>query len=168
MICRCVSQEVSAIRPLSGFGVAGPGLQRQMARATPAVPDRTIEEAVFDFHWLPATGTSIFLAAVLSAVWLKVSPQRFLRIFVSTCFRMRWPLVTIACMLAIAFTTRYTGMDATLGLAFTKTGPIYPLFAALLGWLGVALTRSDTSSTALVGSLQTITAPPLGAERVPP
>ena len=71
---------------------------------------------------------------------------------------MRWPLFTIACMLAIAFTTRYSGMDATLGLAFTRTGPVYPLFAALLGWLGVALTGSDTSSNALFGSLQTITA----------
>jgi lactate permease len=71
---------------------------------------------------------------------------------------MRWPIFTIACMLAIAFTTRYSGMDATLGLAFTKTGWVYPLFAALLGWLGVALTGSDTSSNALFGSLQTITA----------
>jgi lactate permease len=71
---------------------------------------------------------------------------------------MRWPLFTIACMLAIAFTTRYSGMDATLGLAFTHTGALYPLFAALLGWLGVALTGSDTSSNALFGSLQTITA----------
>ena len=71
---------------------------------------------------------------------------------------MRWPLFTIACMLAIAFTTRYSGMDATLGLAFTQTGWLYPLFAALLGWLGVALTGSDTSSNALFGSLQTITA----------
>src|SRR5947208_2511806 len=71
---------------------------------------------------------------------------------------MRWPLFTIACMLAIAFTTRFSGMDATLGLAFTRTGWIYPVFAALLGWLGVALTGSDTSSNALFGSLQTITA----------
>ena len=68
------------------------------------------------------------------------------------------PLFTIACMLAIAFTTRYSGMDATLGLAFTHTGVLYPMFAALLGWLGVALTGSDTSSNALFGSLQTITA----------
>src|SRR5436853_5036636 len=71
---------------------------------------------------------------------------------------MRWPLFTIACMLAIAFTTRYSGMDATLGIAFTHTGPAYPLFAALLGWLGVALTGSDTSSNALFGGLQMVTA----------
>jgi lactate permease len=81
---------------------------------------------------------------------------------------MRWSLFTIACMLAIAFTTRYSGMDATLGLAFTRTGWIYPLFAALLGWLGVALTGSDTSSNALFGSLQTITARRLVEEGVLP
>ena len=81
---------------------------------------------------------------------------------------MRWPLFTIACMLAIAFTTRYSGMDATLGLAFTHTGWLYPLFAALLGWLGVALTGSDTSSNALFGSLQTITADRLVGDGVLP
>ncbi len=145
-----------------------PALHNQIARDQPVVPARKVEEAAFDFNWLSATGTSIFLAAVVSAVCLRVSPRRFLRIFALTCFRMRWPLVTIACMLAIAFTTRYTGMDATLGLAFTKTGPIYPLFAALLGWLGVALTGSDTSSNALFGSMQTITARRLVAEGVLP
>jgi lactate permease len=85
-----------------------------------------------------------------------------------TCYRLRWPLFTISCMLAIAFVTRYSGMDATLGLAFTRTGRIYPLFAALLGWLGVALTGSDTSSNALFGSLQTITARRLVADGVLP
>jgi lactate permease len=116
------------------------------------------EEAVYDFNWLSATGTGIFLAAAVSAAWLSISPVRFFATFLRTCYRMRWPLFTIAAMLAIAFTTRYSGMDATLGLAFTRTGWIYPLFAALLGWLGVALTGSDTSSNALFGSLQTITA----------
>jgi lactate permease len=81
---------------------------------------------------------------------------------------MRIALFTIACMLAIAFTTRYSGMDATLGLAFTRTAYLYPLFAALLGWLGVALTGSDTSSNALFGSLQTITADQLVASQVLP
>jgi lactate permease len=131
-------------------------------------PEQTLEPATYDFHWLSATGTGIFLAAVLSAFWLRISPQRFLRLFFLTCYRMRWPLFTIACMLAIAFTTRYSGMDATLGLAFTETGWIYPLFAALLGWLGVALTGSDTSSNALFGSLQTITATRLVDQKVLP
>src|SRR5262249_40115201 len=108
--------------------------------------------------WLSTTGTGIFLAAVLSAAWLGVGPWRFVYLFGLTCWRMRWPLFTIACMLALAYVTRYSGMDATLGLAFTHTGWLYPVFAALLGWLGVALTGSDTSSNALFGSLQTITA----------
>ncbi|MBY0522737.1 MAG: lactate permease LctP family transporter [Gemmataceae bacterium] len=138
--------------------VKTPGLHRQIARTTEvvAVPDR--EKAIFHFNWLSATGSGIFLAAVVSAMWLRISPARFLSVLAATCYRMRWPLFTIACMLAIAFTTRYSGVDATLGLAFTRTGWIYPLFAALLGWVGVALTGSDTSANALFGSLQTITA----------
>jgi lactate permease len=135
-----------------------PKLHLEVARRPPVVATPENEKAIFDFNWLSATGTGIFLAAVVSAIWLRVPPRRFLAIFGRTCYRMRWPLFTIACMLGIAFTTRYSGMDATLGLAFTKTRHAYPLFAALLGWLGVALTGSDTSSNALFGSLQTITA----------
>ncbi len=135
-----------------------PGLHEQIARDLPVVQKRKTEEAIFDFNWLSATGTGILLAAVLAAAWMRVGWRRFLLVLGLTCRRMLWALVTIACMLAIAFTTRYSGMDATLGLAFTKTGAIYPIFAALLGWLGVALTGSDTSSNALFGSLQKITA----------
>ncbi len=116
------------------------------------------EAARYDFNWLSTTGTSIFLAAVLSALWLRISPAVFWSEFAHTVFRVRWALLTIACMLALAFTTKYSGADATLGLAFTHTGPLYPLFAPLLGWLGVALTGSDTSANALFGSLQRITA----------
>src|SRR5438094_9090186 len=81
---------------------------------------------------------------------------------------MRWPLFTIACMLALAYVTRYSGMDATLGLTFTRTGWLYPFFAAFLGWLGVALTGSDTSSNALFGSLQKLTAQGLVRNQVLP
>src|SRR5262249_23320663 len=105
-----------------------------------------------------ATGTGILFAAFLSAVWMGVPPAQFVRIFFKTIHRMRWPLFTIAVMLAIAYTTRFSGTDATLGLAFTHTGFFYPFFAAMLGCLGVAPTGSDTSSNALCGSLQTITA----------
>ena len=135
-----------------------PGLHNVIARDYPVVERATPEPAIYQFNWLSATGTSIFLAAIASAIWLGIGPARFVQLFLATCYRVRWPLFTIACMLAIAFTTRYSGMDATLGLAFTRTGWIYPLFAALLGWLGVALTGSDTSSNALFGGLQTITA----------
>ncbi len=135
-----------------------PALHERIARDAPVVRTRKLEEAIYDFNWLSATGTGILCAAILSAAWLQIAPGRFLVFFGRTCYAMRWPLFTIACMLAIAYTTRFSGMDATLGLTFTRTGGLYPLFAALLGWLGVALTGSDTSSNALFGSLQTITA----------
>jgi lactate permease len=135
-----------------------PGLHLAVSRAWPVVAEPAPEKALYELSWLGATGTGIFLAGVLSALWLHISPRRFLLIGLRTLRRLAGPLLTIACMLAIAFTTRYSGMDAALGLAFTRTGAAYPLFAALLGWLGVALTGSDTSANALFGSLQTITA----------
>jgi lactate permease len=152
----------------AGVRIQVPGLHEQIARDRPVVDVRQNEKAFFDFNWLAATGTSIMLAAAASAIWLRVSVRLFLRLFVRTLYQMRWPLFTIACMLAIAFTTRFSGMDATLGLAFTKTGYLYPLFAAMLGWLGVALTGSDTSSNALFGSMQTITARRLVADGILP
>jgi lactate permease len=142
----------------SGTRFQVPGLHDQIARDQPVVDVRQNEKAMFDFNWLAATGTGIMLAAAASAVWLRIGFRLFVRLFFRTLYQLRWPLFTIACMLAIAFTTRFSGMDATLGLAFTKTGYLYPLFAAMLGWLGVALTGSDTSSNALFGSMQTITA----------
>ncbi|HYT90637.1 MAG TPA: L-lactate permease [Gemmataceae bacterium] len=150
--------ETKALLGKASVSVEVPALHLRIIRGTEVVARPEAEKGEYDFNWLSATGTGIFLAAVVSAWWLGVGLRRFLRIFGQTWYRMRWPLFTIACMLAIAFTTRYSGMDATLGLAFTRTGWIYPLFAALLGWLGVALTGSDTSSNALFGSLQTITA----------
>jgi lactate permease len=142
-----------------------PGLDKTIYRTAPVavVPSgldhaANPEKAVYDLNWLSATGTAIFLAAILSAAWLRIGPRLFLGIFVDTFWRMRWALLTIACMLALAFVTKYSGSDATLGLAFTRTGWFYPFFAPLLGWLGVALTGSDTSSNALFGSLQRITA----------
>jgi lactate permease len=135
-----------------------PALHLEVSRTAPVVRAAEPERAVYELAWLAAPGTGIFLAAVLSACFLGVAPWRFVVVLGKTTWRVRWGLFTIACMLAIAYTTRYSGIDATLGIAFTHTGAIYPLFAALLGWLGVALTGSDTSSNALFGSLQTITA----------
>jgi lactate permease len=153
---------------VSSYEAPVPGLHLRINRAEPVVPAPRAEEAIFRLPWLSATGTAIFVAAVLSAGWLGVPPVRFLRIFAMTCYRVRWPLFTIACMLALAYVTRYSGMDATLGLAFTRTGWLYPFFAALLGWLGVALTGSDTSSNALFGSLQKLTAEGLVRNHVLP
>ena len=135
-----------------------PGVHQTIYRTMPVVPQPKAEDVRFEFVWLKATGTGIFLAAIAAAFWLRVSPKRFAAIWLRTLHQMRWPLVTIAAMLAIAFTTRYSGMDTTMGLAMTRTGAIYPLFAALLGWLGVALTGSDTSSNAMFGGLQVVTA----------
>lgn len=135
-----------------------PHLHQQVARTPPIVAKTKAEEARYDVNWLSATGTGIFIAAVLTAIWLRVPPIRFVGLFAETVWKMREALLTIACMLALAFTTKYSGGDATLGLAFTHTGWLYPFFAPMLGWLGVALTGSDTSSNALFGSLQRITA----------
>jgi lactate permease len=118
--------------------------------------------AEFRFNWLSATGTGILFAAILSAFWMRIGPARFLRLFFQTVHRLRWSLFTISTMMAIAYLTQYSGSDVTLGLAFTRTGALYPFFAAMLGWLGVALTGSDTSSNALFGNLQRITAERLG------
>jgi lactate permease len=160
-------EETVQVRPTTVL-IQVPGLHNRIARDKPVVPTKHYEEAVYELNWLSATGTGIFFAAIVSAVWLRVGLFDFMRIFRDTCWKMRWPLFTIACMLAIAYVTRYSGMDATMGLAFTHTGGLYPLFAALLGWLGVALTGSDTSSNALFGSLQTITAAKLVEQGVLP
>jgi lactate permease len=153
------------------IAVPVPALDGHVYRAAPVAevpPGQTRaaapEEAKYELKWLAATGTGIFLAALLTGIWLRIPPARFIAIFGRTLVRMRFALLTIACMLAVAFVTRYSGSDATLGLAFTRTGMFYPLFAPMLGWLGVALTGSDTSSNALFGNLQHITARQLGLD----
>lgn len=163
----------NALSGVSQLSWSMPGLDRQVYRAPPvakAAPGATMadepEAAVYHFDWLATTGTGIFLAAILTACWLRIAPGVFVEEFFSTLWKMRWALATIACMLALAFVTKYSGSDATLGLAFTHTGWWYPMFAPLLGWLGVALTGSDTSSNALFGSLQRITAEQLGLNPV--
>lgn len=150
-----------------------PRLDRRVYRAAPvvelpagAVRAAAPERAEYELKWLSATGTGIFLAAIFTGCWLGVPPATFLATLLDTLRRMRWALLTIACMLAVAFVTKYSGSDATLGLAFTRTGSWYPLFAPLLGWLGVALTGSDTSSNALFGNLQHVTARQLGLDPV--
>jgi len=153
-----------------------PYLHRAVFRDYPVVPapvdparigdtayrNARAEAAVFTLNWASATGTAILLAALATAIFLGVPFGQVLAVAATTFRRMRSPLATIMLMLAVGFVTRYGGTDATLGLAFTKTGALYPFFAALLGWLVVALTGSDTSSNVLFGSLQKITAEQLG------
>jgi lactate permease len=135
-----------------------PMLHGQVYRDQPVVPTRAPEAARYDFNWLTMTGTAVFLAAIVSGLLLGLSPAQLLTIFIGTLKRMRFAALAIVCMLGLGFVTRYSGMDAVLGLAFTRTGWLFPFFGTFLGWLGVALTGSDTSSNALFGSLQRITA----------
>ena len=135
-----------------------PYLHKTVFRAPPVVPKPVAENAKFDFNWLTATGTACFLAAIVSGLLLGVGRRKMLLIFAHTLFRMRHAIVAMSFMLGLGYVTRYSGMDAVLGLAFTRTGWLYPFFGTYIGWLGVALTGSDTSSNALFGGLQRITA----------
>jgi lactate permease len=135
-----------------------PALHNRVFRTTPVVVKPAPEAARFDFNWLTATGTACFLAALISGLILGLGPVKILKIFGGTLVRLRFAIVAMTCMLGLGYVTRYSGMDAVLGLAFTRTGWFFPFFGAFIGWLGVALTGSDTSSNVLFGGLQKITA----------
>jgi lactate permease len=135
-----------------------PVLHNAVTRAAPVVSKPTPEAAKYDFNWLTATGTGCFLAAIVAGLVLGMSPAGIFRVFGQTLYRMRYAVMAISCMLGLGYITRYSGMDAVLGLAFTRTGVLFPFFGTFLGWLGVALTGSDTSANALFGGLQRITA----------
>jgi len=143
-----------------------PYLHNAVTRAAPVVRKPTPEAAKYDFNWLSATGSGCFLAAIVAGFLLGMSPARLLGTFAHTLYRMRLAVVAISAMLGLGFITRYSGMDAVLGLAFTRTGWFFPFFGTFLGWLGVALTGSDTSSNALFGSLQHITAQQLNLDPI--
>ena len=143
-----------------------PGLHNLVERVPPVVATAAPEPAVFSLNWLSATGTGILLAALFTAGFLRYSLRELGQVWLGTLRTVRSSLLTIALMLALGFVTRYSGLDAILGLAFAATGAFYPFFGTLLGWLGVALTGSDTSSNVLFGSLQTITARQLGIDPV--
>ena len=135
-----------------------PYLHNKVFRTAPVVQKPTAEGARFDFNWLTATGTGCFIAAILAGLLLGLGPGKLLRIFGRTLVRLRFAIVAMTCMLGLGYVTRYSGMDAVLGLAFTRTGWFFPFFGTFIGWLGVALTGSDTSSNVLFGGLQKITA----------
>lgn len=137
-------------------------VDKLIERVPPVVAAAKAEAAVYNLNWLSATGSGIFLSAVIAGFVMGFSPLAMLKTYVKTLVLVRFSLLTIAAMLALGFVTRYSGVDATLGLAFAQTGFLYPFFGAMLGWLGVALTGSDTSSNVLFGSLQRISAEQLG------
>jgi lactate permease len=136
---------------------------RGLEIATPGAPP---EKAIYKVEWLSATGTGILAAGVCAGLLMGFRASQLGRIYLETIHRLRFSLWTIAAMLSLGYVTRYSGTDATLGLALARTGAFYPFFGTLLGWLGVALTGSDTASNVLFGSLQTITAKQLAINPV--
>jgi lactate permease len=142
------------------------GLHNFVQRVPPVVLKPAMEAAVFKLNWAAATGTGIMLAAILSGLLMGLGPKALLQTFFKTVFTIRFTVITIAAMLALGFITRYCGLDATMGLAFARSGVLYPFFGTLIGWLGTATTGSDTSSNVLFGSLQKLTAQQIGVSPV--
>jgi len=138
------------------------GLNKLSQRMPPVVVKPAPEAAVFGFNWVSATGSGILFAAVISGFIMGLSLPKIIAMWWQTVWHVRFSLMTIAAMLSLGIVTRYSGVDATMGLAFARTGGMYPFFGTLLGWLGVALTGSDTASNVLFGSLQKISAQQIG------
>ncbi|OCR25143.1 lactate permease [Pseudomonas syringae] len=141
-------------------------LHQQVEKVPPVVPQPKTEEAVYKFNWFTSTGSGILLAAILGGLLMGYSIPQLVKHYLRTIWVVRYSLITIVAMLALGFLTRYSGLDATMGLAFAATGIFYPMFGTLLGWLGVALTGSDTASNVLFGGLQRVTAEQLGLSPV--
>jgi lactate permease len=142
------------------FPVAG--LNELVEKVPPVVAKPHTEKAVYSLNWLSATGSGILLAALIAGLYMRYTLGEILRKYWETIKLVKFSLLTIAAMLALGFVTRYSGTDATMGLAFAHTGVLYPFFGTMLGWLGVALTGSDTASNVLFGGLQKITSEQLG------
>ena len=138
------------------------GLHNLVMKVPPVVPTPHPEAAVYTLNLLSATGTGILLAAIVSALVMKYSPVAIVRTFFKTVWLVRYSLLTIVLMLALGTLTRFSGTDTTLGLAFANTGMLYPFFGTLMGWMGVALTGSDTASNVLFGGMQKVAAEQLG------
>ena len=139
-----------------------PGLHNAIQRMPPVVAKATPYGAVYNFTWLSASGTACLLAAILGAMVAGLSIRQFGRVLRHTAKQLALAELTLAAVLGLAFLMNYSGATATLGLAFAATGALFPFFSALLGWLGVFLTGSDTSANALFGTLQVVTAEKLG------
>jgi lactate permease len=150
------------LKSIASWNFKVPLIFQGVPRIPPVVAAPEFEKGVFDFQLLASTGTALLFAGVLAGLLLGVKPLKLARIYWQTLHRVRVSLLTIALMLALGYTTRYSGTDTTLGLAFASTGSWFPFFSPLLGWLGVALTGSDTSSNVLFGNLQKVTAEQTG------
>lgn len=142
------------------------GLNHVVQRVPPVATKETAEAAVFNLNWLSATGTGILAAAVLAGFLMGLGPLSLGKAFVETVVSVRFTVMTIAAMMALGYVMRYCGLDATLGLAFARTGAFYPFFGTLIGWVGTATTGSDTASNVVFGSLQQVTARQIGVSPV--
>ena len=151
-----------AVNPWATWNYAVPDLHNMINKVAPIVAKPTPEGAVFSFTWLSYTGSGMLIAAIISGFLMGYSPVGVVTAYGRTLKICAYSLITISAMLAIGTLTRLSGIDATLGLAFAATGVLYPFFGTLLGWLGVALTGSDTASNILFGNLQKITSSQLG------
>ena len=152
----------AAVNPIFTWNYAVPELHNMINKVAPVVPTPTKEGAVFAFTYLSFTGTGMLIAAIIAGFIMGLSPGKIVSEYGRTIKLCAYSLITISAMLAIGTLTRLSGIDATLGLAFAATGVLYPFFGTLLGWLGVALTGSDTASNILFGNLQKITSQQLG------
>ncbi len=152
----------SVVNPIFTWNYPVDGLHNLVRKVPPVVAKPASEGAVFAFTYLSFTGSGMLLAAIISGFVMRFSPVKLIVEYGRTIKVCAYSLITISAMLAIGTLTRYSGIDATLGLAFAGAGVLYPFFGTLLGWLGVALTGSDTASNVLFGGLQKITSEQLG------
>lgn len=143
-----------------------PLLHESVEKVPPVAPHKELEKAIFKFNALSATGTAALLAGVLAGFCLGLGPQRVAKLYAETAWKLRVPLLTISLMLALGYVTRYSGTDTTMGLMMAGSGVLFPFFSPIIGWLGVALTGSDTASNVLFGNLQQVTANQLGLSPV--
>jgi lactate permease len=138
------------------------GLHNLVQKIPPVAKKPSLEAAKYTFNLLSATGTGLLITGIISGVWLGLGMGELFKTYLATLHRIRFSLMTIAAMLALGYVTKFSGSDSTMGLAFASTGALFPFFSPMLGWLGVALTGSDTSSNVLFGNLQVVSAEKLG------
>ncbi|MEI7791756.1 MAG: L-lactate permease, partial [Alphaproteobacteria bacterium] len=154
------------VNPLFSPTYHVPGLDKLIHRVPPIVAKATDEPAVFAFTFLSYSGTGILLTSLIAGLLMGYKPIELVRNYIKTMWVVRYSIITIAAMLALGTLTRFSGVDGTLGLAFARTGILYPFFGTVLGWVGVAATGSDTAANVLFGGLQKITAQQLGLNPV--
>jgi len=152
--------------PRNAIRLMVPGLHNQIMQIPPVAKQPTPYAALYELNWLTASGSACFLATIVAGLLLRVRPKQFIGLYRATFKQLSLAMATIASMLGLAYVMNYSGMTSTLGLALAASGPAFPFFSAVVGWMGVFLTGSDTSANALFGNLQVVTANTLGLNPV--